>query len=159
MADTKTDSSSTPLSDDPANPTKGLSAKRTPASHPAGAEPVLDTLFHRTSLRFYCAANVVIASEAREPDAYGDSSHRLLDGSPRMVEIRPGHMAQATTIHRPADQLLERPLRTSPIASGSRSCRMERRVEAGLTPRTFRVALTPSDAATPPIFLGENCGD
>ena len=27
MADTKTDSSSTPLSDDPANPTKGLSAK------------------------------------------------------------------------------------------------------------------------------------
>ena len=48
MADTKTDSPSTPLSDDPANPTKGLSAKRTTASHPAGAEPGLDTLFHRT---------------------------------------------------------------------------------------------------------------
>ncbi len=49
MADTKTDSSSTPLSDDPANPTKGLSAKPNTASHPAGAEPALDTLFHRTS--------------------------------------------------------------------------------------------------------------
>ncbi len=48
MADTKTDSSSTPLSDDPANPTKGLSAKPNTASHPAGAEPALDTLFHRT---------------------------------------------------------------------------------------------------------------
>ena len=49
MADTKTDSSSIPLSDDPANPTKGLSAKPNTASHPAGAEPALDTLFHRTS--------------------------------------------------------------------------------------------------------------
>ena len=48
MADAKTDSSSTPLSDDPDNPTKGLSAKCTTASHPAGAEPGLDTLFHRT---------------------------------------------------------------------------------------------------------------
>ena len=48
MADAKTDSSSTPLSDDPANPTKGLSAKPNAASHPAGAEPALDTLFHRT---------------------------------------------------------------------------------------------------------------
>ena len=45
MADAKTDSSSTPLSDDPANPTKGLSAKPNAASHPAGAEPALDTLF------------------------------------------------------------------------------------------------------------------
>ena len=50
MADTKTDSSSIPLSDDPANPTKGLSAKPNTASHPAGAEPALDTLFHRTRL-------------------------------------------------------------------------------------------------------------
>ena len=66
MADTKTDSSSTPLSDDPANSTKELSAKPNAASHPAGAEPALDTLFHRTSLRFCCAANVVTASEARE---------------------------------------------------------------------------------------------
>ena len=57
MADTKTDSSSTPLSDDPANPTKGLSAKPNTASHPAGAEPALDTLFHRTSLRFYEGAS------------------------------------------------------------------------------------------------------
>ena len=52
MADTKTDSSSTPLSDELANPTKGLSAKPKTASHPAGAEPGLDTLFHRTDLRF-----------------------------------------------------------------------------------------------------------
>ena len=58
MADAKTDSSSTPLSDDPANPTKGLSAKPNAASHPAGAEPALDTLFHRTSLRCCCASNV-----------------------------------------------------------------------------------------------------
>ena len=79
MADTKTDSSSTPLSDDPANSTKELSAKPNAASHPAGAEPALDTLFHRTSLRFCCAANVVTASEARELDAYRDCSNRLLD--------------------------------------------------------------------------------
>ncbi len=82
MADTKTDSSSTPLSDDPANPTKGLSAKPNTASHPAGAEPALDTLFHRTSLRFCCAANVVTASAAREPGAYRDCSNRLLGGMP-----------------------------------------------------------------------------
>jgi len=80
MADTKTDSSSTPLSDDLANPTKGLSAKSKTASHPAGAEPGLDTLFHRTSLRFCCAANVVTASVARDPDVYRDSSNRLLGG-------------------------------------------------------------------------------
>ncbi len=79
MADTKTDSSSTPLSDDPANPTNGgLSAKLITSSHPAGAEPGLDTLFHRTSLRFCCAANVVTASVAREPVAYRDCSNRLL---------------------------------------------------------------------------------
>ena len=66
MADTKTDSSSTPLSDDPVIPTKGLSAKRSTASHLAGADPGLDTLFHRTSLRFCCAAKMVTASEARE---------------------------------------------------------------------------------------------
>ena len=75
MADAKTDSSSTPLSDDPANPTKGLSAKPNAASHPAGAEPALDTLFHRTDLRFCCAAKMVTASEAREPDGYRDSSN------------------------------------------------------------------------------------
>ncbi len=70
MADTKTDASSTPLSDDPANPTKGgLSAKPNTASHPAGAEPALDTLFHRTSLRFCCAPKMVTASEARDPPA------------------------------------------------------------------------------------------
>ena len=69
MADKKTDLSNTPLSDDPDNPTKGLSAKSKTASHPAGAEPGLDTLFHRTSLRFCCAANVVTASEAREPQS------------------------------------------------------------------------------------------
>ncbi len=55
MAHTKTDASSTPLSDDPAIPTKGgLSAKPNTASHPAGAEPALDTLFHRTILHFCC---------------------------------------------------------------------------------------------------------
>ncbi len=35
-----------------------------------------------TSLRFCCAANVVTASVAREPDAYRDSSNRLLGRSP-----------------------------------------------------------------------------
>ncbi len=34
-----------------------------------------------TSLRFCCAANVVTASEAREPDAYRDCSNRLLGGA------------------------------------------------------------------------------
>ncbi len=32
-----------------------------------------------TSLRFCCAANVVTAGEAREPDVYRDSSNRVLD--------------------------------------------------------------------------------
>ncbi len=69
MADHKTDSSSTPLSDDPVHPTKGgLSAKSKTASHPAGAEPPLDTLFHRTDLRFCCASKMTMASEARDPD-------------------------------------------------------------------------------------------
>ena len=49
MADTKTDSSSTPLPDDPVIPAKRrLSAKPNTASQTAGAEPGLDTLFHRT---------------------------------------------------------------------------------------------------------------
>ncbi len=39
-----------------------------------------------TDLRFCCAANVVTASEAREPDAYRDSSNRLLG---RTVLARP----------------------------------------------------------------------
>ena len=34
----------------------------------------------RTDPRFCCAANVVTASEAREPDVYRDCSNRLLDG-------------------------------------------------------------------------------
>ncbi len=66
MADTKTDSSSTPLSDDPANPTKGLSAKPNTASHPAGAEPALDTLFHRTDLHFCCGATMPTAIALRK---------------------------------------------------------------------------------------------
>ena len=37
-----------------------------------------------TSLRFCCAANVVTASEAREPDAYRDCSNRLLGSRRRM---------------------------------------------------------------------------
>jgi len=69
MEDKKTDLSNTPLSDDLANPTKGLSAKSKTASHPAGAEPGLDTLFHRTSLRFCCASKMLSASEARDPQS------------------------------------------------------------------------------------------
>ncbi len=34
-----------------------------------------------TDLRFCCAANVVTASVAREPDVYRDCSNRLLDGA------------------------------------------------------------------------------
>ena len=50
MANMKTDASTSPRSDDPVQPTKGgLSAKPITALHPAGAEPGLDTLFHRTS--------------------------------------------------------------------------------------------------------------
>ena len=49
MADNKTDASNSQLSDELGNPTKGgLSAKPKPASQPAGAEPRLDTRFHRT---------------------------------------------------------------------------------------------------------------
>ncbi len=49
MADNKTDASIAPRSGDPANPTMGgLSAKTHTASHSAGAEPGLDTRFHRT---------------------------------------------------------------------------------------------------------------
>ena len=47
----------------------------------AGPEKLLS---HLTSLRFCCAANVATASEAREPDAYRDSSNRLLERRPAM---------------------------------------------------------------------------
>ena len=99
MADAKTDAPSTPLSDDLDNPTNGgLSAKPNTASLPAGAEPGLDTLFHRTSLRFCCAAKVVTASEAREPDVYCDCSNRLLGGATggRVSAVQPTHVR---TIH------------------------------------------------------------
>ena len=59
MEDKKTDLSNTPLSDDPVIPTKGLSAKLNTASHPAGAEPALDTLFHRTSLRLIASHRAI----------------------------------------------------------------------------------------------------
>ncbi len=36
--------------------------------------------YRLTSLRFCCAANVVTASEARDPDGYRDCSNRLLGG-------------------------------------------------------------------------------
>ena len=50
MANKKTDSSNSPRSDDPVHPTKGgLSAKPITASATAGAEPRLDTRFHRTA--------------------------------------------------------------------------------------------------------------
>ena len=88
MADTKTDSSSTPLSDDPVIPTKGgLSAKPNTASHPAGAEPALDTLFHRTSLRFCCAPKMVTAGEVREPPSFHASGKRLINGTARGVSV------------------------------------------------------------------------
>ncbi len=116
MADTKTDSSSTPLSDDPVNPTKGgLSAKPNTASHPAGAEPALDSLFHRTSLRFCCAANVVTASEAREVEGCRDCSNRLLAthqrpaGSGDMREkLRPGSLGHSPKSTPLAEQFLRR---------------------------------------------------
>ncbi len=41
-----------------------------------------DSCRHLTSLRFCCAAKMVTASEAREPDVYRDCSNRLLDGAP-----------------------------------------------------------------------------
>ena len=45
-----------------------------------------------TDLRFWCAANVVTASEAREPDAYRDSSNRLLgDWRAYDAEATPPH--------------------------------------------------------------------
>ena len=54
-----------------------------------------------TDLRFCCAANVVTASEAREPDAYRDSSNRLLCGwitaqsfSVRRMPLRRGRRAR-----------------------------------------------------------------
>ncbi len=69
MVDTKTDSSSTPLSDDPVIPTKGLSAKPITASYPAGAEPGLDTLFHRTSRDSTARQNMLSVSEVCYPPA------------------------------------------------------------------------------------------
>jgi hypothetical protein len=49
MADKKTDVSTAPTSGDPARPNKrGLSAKSDSGPHSAGAEPGLDTRFHRT---------------------------------------------------------------------------------------------------------------
>ncbi len=95
VADTKTDSSSTPLSDDPANPTTGgLSAKPNTASHPAGAEPGLDTLFHRTDLHFCCASKMPTASVAREPDVTRASKDlgfcfRLVGGRQRGPQFPP----------------------------------------------------------------------
>ena len=48
-----------------------------------------------TSLRFCCAANVVTASEAREPDVYRDCSNRLLGGAPGRVVVVRFSLAQA----------------------------------------------------------------
>ena len=79
MADKKTDSSSTPLSDDQVIPSKGgLSAKSKTTSHPAGAEPTLDTLFHRTDLRFCCASKMPTEGEVREVEGYRDSKQSLV---------------------------------------------------------------------------------
>ena len=102
MADTKTDASSTPLSDDPVFPTNGgLSAKAITASHPAGAEPALDTLFHRPlrlriqqgrspllTLSFIERLAILLRGQpddkraARTHQPYRVSSNRLLDGVP-----------------------------------------------------------------------------
>ena len=76
MADTKTGPPSTPLSDDPVIPTNGrLSAKSKTASHPAGAEPALDTLFHRTALRFCPAAAEL--RHSRSSDGWKTMSTRI----------------------------------------------------------------------------------
>ena len=40
-----------------------------------------------TDLRFCSAANVVTASEAREPDGYRDCSNRLLGGRPLVKAV------------------------------------------------------------------------
>jgi hypothetical protein len=61
MAHNMTDASASLNSDDPASPSKrGLSAKPIAASLPAGAEPRLDTRFHRTF-------KVAVAAREREP--------------------------------------------------------------------------------------------
>jgi hypothetical protein len=71
MADKKTDASTARRSGDPACPTKGgLSAKTNTASRSAGAEPCLDTRFHRT-FKVAVAARVqravmVVVSKANE---------------------------------------------------------------------------------------------
>ena len=71
MANKKTDSSNSPRSDDPVHPTKGgLSAKPITASATAGAEPRLDTRFHRTS-RDSSAPNLAASPEEREPTSRG----------------------------------------------------------------------------------------
>ena len=62
----------------------GLIAQGETAQQSATTKSTLDNRSHRTSLRFCCAANVVTAGVAREPDAYRDCSNRLLGGtSPR----------------------------------------------------------------------------
>ena len=93
VADTKTDSSSTPLPDDPVIPAKRrLSAKPNTASQTAGAEPGLDTLFHRTNLRSCCAPKMPTASAAREWDGYRHRSNRLLCGPRGQSPKRVGYM-------------------------------------------------------------------
>ena len=110
MTDAKTDSSSTPLSDDPVIPIKGwLSAKPNTASHPAGAEPALDTLFHRTSLRFCCAPNVVTASVARDfppLSLWRHGADRILGGRTGLVSVKEasreiGRRSRIVTHHTP----------------------------------------------------------
>ena len=75
MADHETDTPNTPLTDDPAI-NKGLSAKHSTASHPARAEPGLDTLFHRTDSRFCCTARLQTRGASRRRVA------RYLFGNP-----------------------------------------------------------------------------
>ncbi len=48
-----------------------------------------------TSLRFCCAANVVTAGVAREPDGYRDCSNRLLDSCERAQLAYSGSSPQA----------------------------------------------------------------
>lgn len=92
MADKKTGSSTSPLSDDPANPTNGgLSAKPKTASHPAGAEPDLDTRFHRTS-RDSAARPALRQARSASDRRFGVSSNGLLGGSPRSESRLSGQM-------------------------------------------------------------------
>ncbi len=65
-----------------------------------------------TDLRFCCAANVLTASEAREPDAYRDCSNRLLDGGLGSCET------SESTTYGPSGRALPAPRDSFHVPSG-----------------------------------------